>query len=307
MLEGFLRLLRYIRIKYKVSLIRLLVWWKGGWPKPSPDTILQIPSRDPGRTILAHVYHAHAAPPKGPTAVLLNFHGSGFVFPFHGQDEAYCRKVSHQADHTVLDIKYRLAPEHPFPAASNDAEDVVKYVLSHPADYDQKHISIGGFSAGANLSLLQAMVNFPKNTFRSLICFYPPCDLAIDPKERFKTLPDPNGRPIPVAMEKTFNSAYMPAGSVNPADPRVSPAYADVTNVPRKVLMISCARDTLCVEAETLAARMADADEKRNVVARRMDKCDHGWDKRAKTDQEIEARTLAYGLAVDMLKIEYER
>lgn len=56
----------------------------------------------------------------------------------------------------MVDVKYRLAPEHPFPAAFDDVEDVVKRVRSQPARFDQAHLSLSGFSAGGNLALAVA-------------------------------------------------------------------------------------------------------------------------------------------------------
>src|SRR5689334_10864100 len=93
-----------------------------------PDEVIQIPSRDAPRTITAHLYKPKT-PPVGAGAVLLNFHGSGFVLPMHGSDGAFCRYVSEKTSYTVIDVSYRMAPENPFPAALNDVEDSIKWVL----------------------------------------------------------------------------------------------------------------------------------------------------------------------------------
>ena len=287
---------RYINLKTKVSFARLFIWWKGGWPKAFPNSILQIPSRDRGRTIKAHVYGTISSEKPGP--VLINLHGSGFVFPLHGSDDKFCRLVSDKTNNTVLDIQYRLAPEHPWPAAVDDAEDVVRYVLQRPQKFDPSRISISGFSAGANLSLVQAGVIFPKDTFRSMICFYPPTDLSIEPGD--KVAPDPSGHPIPPAMARTFDACYRLPGT-DSKDPRISPVFAPTETYPQNVLMISCACDSLCDEAERVATNIEAAGGDRNVVRQRMEHCDHAWDKSAKGAVQKKARDDAYALAVEML------
>lgn len=103
-------------------------------------------------------------------------------------------------------------------------------------------------------------------------------------------------------MDKLFSASYVPP-AIDRADPRISPSYADFETLPKNLLMISCACDSLCMEAEALAANIEKAGEGRNVVRRRMDKCDHGWDKKAQTSAEVAAREEAYALAVDMLKL----
>ncbi|KAL1306462.1 hypothetical protein AAFC00_005160 [Neodothiora populina] len=297
MLGIFSRILRYLRLKANVSILRFFTWWRNGMPKAFPDAVLRIPSRDAGRTIKANVYRPTTS--LRPSPVLVNFHGSGYVFSLHGSDDTFCRKVSNETSYTVLDIQYSLAPERPFPAAVDDGEDVVKWVLQQPDAFDASSISIGGFSAGAALSLAHATVNFPKGTFKSLICFYPPCDLSASPEERVAKVPDPDGHPIPAAIDRLFSSAYVPL-DIDRKDPRVSPSFAPVENVPDNVLMITCARDSLCLDAEAVAARIEEAG-KTNVVRRRMAKCDHAWDKNARTPEEVAARDEAYALAVQML------
>ncbi|KAJ5572695.1 esterase/lipase [Penicillium hetheringtonii] len=171
--------LTYYYYKTVVVIIRFFTRVLGivvGRPAPTPDEVLQIPSRNSGRTIKAHVYHSSTTT-TGPKPVLLNFHGSGFMLPQHGEDDEYCRRISQATKYTVVDCSYRLAPENPFPAALNDVEDAVKYILNQPSVYDPTNFSIGGFSAGGNLSLAASACLFPPETFRSLIAFYPALDL----------------------------------------------------------------------------------------------------------------------------------
>ncbi|KAF2152745.1 putative esterase/lipase [Myriangium duriaei CBS 260.36] len=256
---------------------------------------IDIPSRDDNRTIRAHVYY-----PKHtlkPSPVLVNFHGSGFVIPMHGSDDEFALKIINNTSFTVIDVKYRLAPEDPFPAAPHDAEDAVKWVLSQPQKFDQSRVSLSGFSAGANLILGLSGQAFPSNTFRHVLAFYPPTDISRNPAS--KKAPDPNGKPIPARVAKLFDDCYTPA-PIDRQQPLVSPTYCQPAHFGSDMLFITCAYDTLALEAEALAEAVRSAGS--HVVHERMEKCNHAWDKNTKpgTVQEA-AKFRAYNMAVDML------
>lgn len=288
---------QYIYYKFLASLIRAAIVpiaYLVGTLNAYPDEVRYIPSRDKGRTIKVHVYRSSNA---GPSPVLINFHGSGFMIPLHGSDDDYCRTISSQTKYDVIDVRYRLAPENPFPAALNDAEDAVKYVLGRPDEYDLSHISISGFSAGGNLALSTSANLFPPGTFRSVLCIYPPTDLSVPVDE--KTAPDPNGRPLPKPVMQIFSRSYVPG--LDKKDPRISPALAPLERFPSRVLMITASADSLCLEAEQLAERLQELPAS-HVVCQRMENCSHAWDKNPIGGPVQRAATKrAYGLAVEML------
>ncbi|KAI2999227.1 hypothetical protein CBS147346_7772 [Aspergillus niger] len=263
----------------------------------TPDDVYQIPSRDSGRTIKAHVYR-NATASTGPTPVLINFHGSGFMLPRHGDDDAYCRQMSRETGRTVLDVQYRLAPENPFPAALNDAEDVAKWVLGQPEKFDLGRVSLSGFSAGGNLSLAAAANLFPPDTFHSVLAVYPVVDLHTDPA--LKTAPDPSGRAIPAVISKIFDRCYTHA-AYDTRDPRISPLYASADRFPARVMIVTAACDNLAPEAEALAEKIAKEPGK-EVVRQRMQGCNHGWDKSARPGTvQGDAREKTYAMAAAML------
>ncbi|KAI5195863.1 putative esterase/lipase [Aureobasidium subglaciale] len=291
-------LLRYLRLKALVSFARLTVWW-GGLPKASPDSIIQIPSRT-GRGIKAHVYKSTSATPGVPSPLLINFHGSGFVFPLHGSDDLFCRKVSTSTPYSVLDIQYSLAPEYPWPACHNDAEDVVNWALGQPDVYSTSQIAISGFSAGANMACVAAASTFPKNTFTTLLAFYPPTDLSMTPESKSPPEDDGKGSDMTAKLAHLFDASYLRLDP-DKADPRVSPALGPVEKYPENSLFITCGRDSLCLETERLAKRVEEKHGE-SVVLRRMEKCGHAWDKRVAPGSHQEAkRDEAYGLAIEML------
>lgn len=260
---------------------------------------LQIPSRDASRAITAHLYMKDATSPSLPQPVLINFHGSGMIFPAFGSDDEFCHYVSQNTNYTVIDVKYRLSPENQFPAAVNDAEDVVRWVLEQPDKYDLTRLSISGFSAGGNLAISAATTLLPQNTFRSVLAFYPGVDLASDPAG--KVAPDTSGKMIPPRISRFFHRCYIPVG-VDARDPRISPLFADLSRFSSRLLMITAACDNMAPEAEEFVSRVKEQTGY-DTVFQRMEHCNHGWDKVAECGPvQEEAKRRAYSMAVDMLR-----
>jgi acetyl esterase/lipase len=248
------------------------------------DEVLQVPSRDEGRTIKVHVYKSKNPSQPSPVPVLINFHGSGFVIPMHGSDDEFAMRIAKDTNYTVLDVQYRLAPECPFPSGAHDAEDVVRYVLSKPQEYDLDRVAVSGFSAGGNFALGLSGHVFPTGTFRHVLAYYPPTDLSKDP--RTKVAPDTSGEPIPPWVSDVFNSCYLPDG-VDRAQPLVSPYYIEGQKFPDSMLVITCAQDNLALETEELVKKIQAAPGK-HVEHKRVELCGHAWDKSYKpgTPQE---------------------
>lgn len=237
------------------------------------DEVLHIPSRDADRTIKVHVYRSKATA-TAPTPILINFHGSGFIIPMHGTDDEFALRIAKDTPYTVYDVQYRLAPEHPFPAAPHDAEDAVKYVLGRPQEFDLSHVSVSGFSAGGNLALGLSGLIYPKDTFRHVLGFYPPTDIA--KYGRDKVAPDTSGAPLPSWMTDVFTDCYLPAG-VDRKQPLASPYYLPGDVFADNVLLITCACDNLAPETEELADKIAKAAPEKHLVRRRMEHCNHAW------------------------------
>jgi acetyl esterase/lipase len=298
---GPLDFLRYLRLKFLISSLRLLMRVLAPLPAPKPDSVLRIPSRDKRRTIKIHVYNPDrdAGSAGGePHPVLINFYGSGFALQYHGADDPFCRYVATHTNYVVLDVQYRVAPEDPFPAAVNDAEDAVKYVFGHPDEYQTSHVSLCGFSSGGTLALVISTL-FARGTFQSLIGFYPSPSMAGDPAERKAPVP---GRERRSFWTKVFREAYI--RGKDSRDPRISPVYADTTNFPQEMLIFTADHDVSATDMEALAKRIKTEGHAggRNLVVRRMEDCDHGFDKNKKRGNQMEAGREAYAQVVDFLK-----
>jgi acetyl esterase len=113
---------------------------------------LHIPARD-GALLAARLY-APQLPGEGTLPVLLYLHGGGFTVGSVNTHDPLCRSLAHQAGCAVLSLDYRLAPEHQFPTASNDAWDALQWLAREAAalGLDAARMAVGGDSAGGTLA-----------------------------------------------------------------------------------------------------------------------------------------------------------
>jgi acetyl esterase len=111
----------------------------------------------PAGTIPARLYDTRTD--RGPTPVMVFFHGGGFVIGDIQTHEPYCAEAARQLDMPVVSIDYRLAPEHPFPAAAEDCEAAARWVASSPAELGLTVTGLvtSGDSAGGNLTIVTTM------------------------------------------------------------------------------------------------------------------------------------------------------
>src|SRR5580692_6231458 len=103
-----------------------------------------------GRTLRARLYVPFNDEGK---ALVIYFHGGGFVVGDLDTHDALCRRLSSDTRMRFLSVDYRLAPEHPFPAGINDAVDTIRHVRHHLDDFDDAEAAliVMGDSAGATL------------------------------------------------------------------------------------------------------------------------------------------------------------
>ena len=111
---------------------------------------IQIPG--PAGTIPARLYDPRESRSAGP--VMVFFHGGGYVIGDIDTHEPYCAEAARLLDMPVISIDYRLAPEHPFPAAPEDCEAAARWVASN---IPCTGLVLSGDSAGGNLTIVTAM------------------------------------------------------------------------------------------------------------------------------------------------------
>ena len=104
-----------------------------------------------------------------PTVVYLHFHGGGFYLGSAGGQDCMLNELAHDANAIVLSVEYRLAPEHPYPAAVADAEAAAFWLVGNSSSvFGLDRIVLGGESAGAYLSLSAALRLRDRHGFTAL-------------------------------------------------------------------------------------------------------------------------------------------
>ena len=91
---------------------------------------------------------------------LMYFHGGGFVICNLDTHDRICRGLANASGCVVVSVDYRLAPEHKFPAAADDAYEATRYVAEHATEFgiDPNRVAVSGDSAGGNLATVVAMM-----------------------------------------------------------------------------------------------------------------------------------------------------
>jgi acetyl esterase len=239
-----------------------------GDPIPLSVRDVRIPSR--GHDLPAR----HYAPPEpsGPHPLLVFYHGGGFALgDVETHDEA-CRVLCQRAGVHVLSVDYRLAPEHPFPAAIEDGESAFLWALENAAALgaDPSRVGVGGDSAGGNIaavvSQLGRVLGKPP-AFQFLI--YPVVDRHTSwPSHQLFA----KGFLLEWADIEFFDRCY--GAEHLSSDERVSPMRAAAPpNVP--TVVVTAAFDPLRDEGEAYAAWLTEHGTP--TVVRRMPGMIHGF------------------------------
>ena len=190
-------------------------------------------------------------PGSDASRVLMFFHGGGYCSGSIVSHRRMVTEAGRAAGVRTLAIGFRLAPEHPFPAAFDDALTAWRFLRKQ--GIDAKHIAVGGDSAGGGLTL--ALIN----RLRAAGEEHPACAWLASPwtdltmsgaSVASKDAVDPL---IHKAYLEELAAAYVPAG-VDRKDPRVSPLYSDLRGFPPMLIQVG--------SSETLlddSVRLADA------------------------------------------------
>src|SRR2546425_4617931 len=114
----------------------------------------------PGGPIPLRVYRPAGVPAGTPLPVLVYYHGGGWVIGDLDTHDVQCRQITAEAGITVVAVDYRLAPEHKFPAAVDDAWAATRWVVAHARQLgiDGRRVAVAGDSAGGNLAAVVALM-----------------------------------------------------------------------------------------------------------------------------------------------------
>ncbi len=168
-----------------------------------------------------------------PTGVLVWFHGGGWVIGDLDTAEATQRSLAHLASCVVVSVDYRLAPEHPAPAGLDDCWAVTAWVADHLDDLGVpgRPVAVGGDSAGGNLAALVALraVRDGGPALALQLLVYPATDLTMASPSIAENA---EGYFLTADSMRWFTDHHL-SGGLDPADPSVSPLFADPAELAR--------------------------------------------------------------------------
>ena len=222
-------------------------------PGPDVETVdRSVPG--PAGDIPVRVY---SPPGDGPHGVLVYIHGGGWTIGGLDTHDHPCRTLCADADVVVVSVDYRLAPEHPFPAALDDAWAAVEWVAEHATEIggDPARLAVGGDSGGGNLAAVVSLMardrGGPELRFQLLV--YPAVDLRPDAVDRFPSLREnAEGYVLTYQTMEFFMGNYRPDPALAD-DWRLSPLLAsDHSGLP-PALVITAEFDPLRDEGKAYA------------------------------------------------------
>ena len=215
----------------------------------------------PAGPLTLRLYRGAGTPEGQPLPCLLYLHGGGWVLGSLDSHEGVCCTLSNEAACWVVAVDYRLAPEHPFPAAVEDCAAALNWLAAQASKVgvDRDRIAVGGDSAGGNLAAVLALTSrdgaVPRVMYQLLL--YPAVDLAIT-GESYGDKPT-DGMTITPATMRYFLDHYLPNGS-DRADWRASPLRAPTLAGLPPAFVLTCGHDPLEAEGRAYAERLAAED-----------------------------------------------
>ena len=241
-----------------------------------PEPVTRIENRavpGPRGDIPVRIYTPEG---RGPLPALVYFHGGGWVIGSLETHDSLCRHLANAAGCVAVSVDYRLAPEHPYPAAPDDAYAATRWVAANagPIGADPSRVAVGGDSAGGNLAAVVALMardrGGPRLVFQLLV--YPVTDAPSSDHASYRE--NAEGYFLTRATMDWFWGHYC-GGRGDRADPYLCPLGAkDVSRLP-PALVITAEFDPLRDEGEAYAARLREAGGR--VELRRYPGMIHGF------------------------------
>ncbi len=215
--------------------------------------------------------------PRGeaPFGVLVYFHGGGWVLGDLDMVDALARALANRAGCIVVSVDYRLAPEHPFPAAFDDAYAATCWTVEHAAELggDAQRIAVGGDSAGGNLAAAVTLaardLGGPRLVSQLLI--YPVTDQDFT-RPSFAAFAD--GYFLTTAAMKWFWGQYL-RDAADAGNPYAAPLRAASLRELPPATVVVAGYDPLRDEGEAYARRLHDDGV--HVTVRRYPGMVHGF------------------------------
>jgi acetyl esterase len=223
---------------------------------PQVDRVFERQAEGPRGPIAVRVYRGAGTADAATLPVHVYYHGGGWVLGDLDSHDWVCRTIANAARCAVISVDYRMAPEHAFPAAFDDAWAALCWTAGNgdALRIDPGRISVGGDSAGGNLAAAVALAardqGGPPLSAQALI--YPATDLAMtgDYYGRFTEGPALNDDTM-----RWFIDLYIP-DKAQRTDWRASPLLAGSLKGVAPAFVLTAGIDPLCAEGQAYAARL---------------------------------------------------
>ncbi len=226
-------------------------------PGPRMRNIVNFEIPDERFPVPVRLYEPYNAS-KNPGPTLIYLHGGGFVTCDLDSHEGICLRMASGSRYRVLSVDYRLAPKHPFPAAPDDCEKVLKWALEgHGNTYgiDPSRIGLGGDSAGGNMTAWLA-----QKYRQDLLCqilYYPLMQMA----ELKPANPGPQDIFQLGVIALKFIEQHYVAGA-DTSQTKLSPLFErDLSCLP-PAYVLTCGLDPLRIEGRTYVENLQAAGVK---------------------------------------------
>ena len=230
--------------------------------QPDPETVAEVVALEatgPGGPIPLRLSRGQGAAKGSPQPALIYFHGGGWVIGDLESHDQVCRALANATPCIVVSVDYRLAPEHKFPAAAEDAIAATQWIAANAArlGIDAKRLAVGGDSAGGNLAAVVALDardrGGPRLTQQLLV--YPASDMRMDwpSAERHA-----QQLPLTRAAMDWFIAHYL-RSDADKSDWRASPLRAPSLKGLAPALIVTAGFDPLCDEGEAYAKALRAA------------------------------------------------
>ena len=226
---------------------------------PEIGAVRNLVAQGPGGPIPLRVYRPAGVAASVALPGLLYFHGGGWVIGDLDTHDVLCRQLTAEAGVTVVNVDYRLAPEHKFPAAADDAWAATRWTVAHASEFgvDAGRLAVGGDSAGGNLAAVVALQarDAGAPVIKLQVLVYPVTDVAAESRS-YQDFSE--GYMLTRESMRWFTAHYLAAaGQAN--DWRVSPLRASSHAGLPPALVVTAGFDPLRDEGAAYAAKLQQA------------------------------------------------
>ncbi|HXU92003.1 MAG TPA: alpha/beta hydrolase [Methylomirabilota bacterium] len=212
------------------------------------------------------LYRPKGVPASAPLPALIFFHGGGWVIGDLETHDVLCRQLTAAAGISVVNVDYRLAPEHRYPAAVEDAWAAVRWVEKHAAELaiDSARLAVGGDSAGGNLAAVVALLarDHGGPSLALQVLTYPVTDVAAE-SASYAEFAD--GFLLTRDSMRWFIEHYVPERK-DRLDWRASPLRAQSLAGVAPALVVTAGFDPLRDEGEAYGRRLREAGVRVDMV-----------------------------------------